>query len=69
MRNKNENRETKQVNIRVKEKPLDASAVSRILTQSVPRDRNLCIKGCRGKPYKKTKAQKQRVRVQEIVLT
>jgi hypothetical protein len=52
-----------------KKKPLDASAVSRILTKSVPRYRNLCIKGCRAKPYKKAKAQKQRIRVQKIGLT
>jgi hypothetical protein len=53
----------------VKEKPLDASAVSSILTQSVPRDRNLCIKGCRAKLYKKRKTQKQNIRVQKIALT
>jgi hypothetical protein len=38
--------------IKNKEKiPLDESAASWILTQSVPRDRNLCIKGCRAKIY------------------
>jgi hypothetical protein len=30
-------------------KPWDVSAVSSILTHSAPRERNLCIKGCKSK--------------------
>jgi hypothetical protein len=32
--------------------PLDSSTSFWIFTQSVPRDKNLCIKGCREKLYK-----------------
>jgi hypothetical protein len=35
----------------------------------MPRDRNLCIKGCRTKLFKNSKVQEQMIRVQKVVLT
>jgi hypothetical protein len=48
--------------------PLDSSASFWIFTQSGPRDKNLCIKGCRVKLYKYSKCRNKRSEYKKLCL-